>query len=250
MSPRKAIEWISHRGYCGEGELENTVGSFNQAVRHGFHHLETDLRISKDKKIVLVHDAHLARLGGPAVSTSQLTSQELSKLRLRGGKQLLFFEEFTERYQDCSWTLDIKPEDGFETLLILARFIKSSQMKEHFFTKTRFLFWQEAQQKRFAELIPEAHFYAREKQCWRAGLAVLAGLPRLAGISTELIYGVPPQLFFLDLYQKKYFKAYREQGAKLVAFLPETTKETLQAVKLGFDQILTNHLILHAKDVS
>ena len=47
--------WISHRGYKANA-VENTGKAFATAVDIGFSALETDLRITKDHQIVLIHD--------------------------------------------------------------------------------------------------------------------------------------------------------------------------------------------------
>ena len=243
--------WISHRGYCGEGEVENTLGAFKQAVRYGFMHLETDLRLSADKKLILVHDPHLKRLGGSKTPVYKSKSEQLKQVHLMGKSRILFFDDFIENFQNCVWTLDIKPEEGFETVKYLAMFIQKSKIKTHFIEKTKYLFWNEAQQNLFAKLVPGVKFYAREKQCWRAGLAILLGLPSLSGISKDLVYAVPPTLFHLNLFQEKYLKAYKQAGAKIAAFLPENQTQAQKALELGFDEILTNGLIVsHKKNTS
>ncbi|MHC4405787.1 MAG: glycerophosphodiester phosphodiesterase family protein, partial [Planctomycetota bacterium] len=57
--------WISHRGYCGDGAVENSAAAFAAARAVGFRHVETDLRITADGRLVLAHDPSWSRLGGP-----------------------------------------------------------------------------------------------------------------------------------------------------------------------------------------
>lgn len=49
---------IGHRGAKGLAP-ENTLESFEVAIRHGVDQIETDVRISKDGHAVIVHDAQL-----------------------------------------------------------------------------------------------------------------------------------------------------------------------------------------------
>ena len=35
MQEEKKIEWISHRGFCQKGALENSKDAFDQALAHG-----------------------------------------------------------------------------------------------------------------------------------------------------------------------------------------------------------------------
>ena len=82
MSEKK-VEWISHRGYCQEGELENTKGAFDAAVKLGFFHLETDLRMSSDKHLLLSHDMNLFRLGADKEAVFYKKRKELEKISLK-----------------------------------------------------------------------------------------------------------------------------------------------------------------------
>ena len=43
---------------------ENTIASFEKAIEQGVDGLEFDVRLSKDKKIIIFHDATLQRLAG------------------------------------------------------------------------------------------------------------------------------------------------------------------------------------------
>jgi len=90
---------------------------------------------------------------------------------------------------------------------------------------------------------PGAAFYPRKWACVRAGLAALCRLPSGSGIQPGRTYGLPPRLGSLPLFREPVLRYYRRRGARLLAFLPETEAEVREAVRLGFDQILTNHPI-------
>lgn len=62
----KKLEWIrteyfAHRGLHNKNIPENTIGAFKNAVKNGFH-IELDVRLTKDDKIVVFHDENLKRL--------------------------------------------------------------------------------------------------------------------------------------------------------------------------------------------
>jgi len=64
----KDLKWIcegyfAHRGLHNKTLPENSLPAFNNAVRKGYH-IELDIRITKDNKIVVIHDSNLARLTG------------------------------------------------------------------------------------------------------------------------------------------------------------------------------------------
>ncbi len=101
-SPRKPV-WISHRGFKANA-VENTFNAFAAAVDIGFSALETDLRITKDRHIVLIHDKTLSRLANDHRRVIDLTRRELESFRLANGEQFLFFEQFAH-YSAISYAL-------------------------------------------------------------------------------------------------------------------------------------------------
>lgn len=53
--------WVAaHRGWCAKYP-ENTMGAFRAAVEAGVDQLETDVRVTKDGELVLIHDATVDR---------------------------------------------------------------------------------------------------------------------------------------------------------------------------------------------
>jgi glycerophosphoryl diester phosphodiesterase len=70
---------FAHRGGAGLWP-ENTLQAFRGAVELGCSHLETDLRMSRDGEIVLMHDATLERTTNGAGAVSSLTVAELKRL--------------------------------------------------------------------------------------------------------------------------------------------------------------------------
>jgi len=67
---------IAHRG-GGWHAPENTLQAFKQAVNLGCHMLEMDVRITKDKRIIVCHDEDLARLCGHKKKVSEVDFEKL-----------------------------------------------------------------------------------------------------------------------------------------------------------------------------
>ena len=67
---------IAHRG-CQSLAPENTLASFVCAARLGLDAIETDVRLTKDGKMVCVHDASLKRMFGIKKKVSDMTADEL-----------------------------------------------------------------------------------------------------------------------------------------------------------------------------
>jgi glycerophosphoryl diester phosphodiesterase len=71
----------AHRGVHGSGLDENSRGSFALAIGRGLG-IECDVRLSRDGRAIVFHDADLARLTGRAGRLDQLTVAEITGLRL------------------------------------------------------------------------------------------------------------------------------------------------------------------------
>jgi len=70
---------IAHRGASSDAP-ENTLASFRLAFEQGVTAIEGDFRLTKDGKIVCIHDSHGRRTLGRNVSVSSSTLAELKKL--------------------------------------------------------------------------------------------------------------------------------------------------------------------------
>ena len=69
---------IGHRGAKGIAP-ENSLSGFKKAVELGIDGVELDVHLTKDGKLVVVHDMDLKRLTGLRISIEQLTFKELKK---------------------------------------------------------------------------------------------------------------------------------------------------------------------------
>lgn len=74
-----AVEIIGHRG-ASEDAPENTLGSFRLAWTQNADAAETDVFLSKDGEIVVIHDANTRRLGGRNKKVVNQTLAELKQL--------------------------------------------------------------------------------------------------------------------------------------------------------------------------
>lgn len=235
--------WISHRGYKASA-VENTAEAFRAALKIGFQHLETDLRLSADGHIVLHHDPNLARLAGVWNAIRSMTRAQLERVELRGGHHLLFLDQFIQEFPGASWTFDVKPESGLETIRSLKGLADSLGMTAWLTAQAKFVAWRRDHERALKDLFPGVQCYAREPECWRAGLSLIGRLPFLSGIKEGKTYALPPRLGRISLFQRRYFDAIHQRGGKVLAFLPETDADTREAVRLGADEILTNGRIL------
>lgn len=83
---------IGHRGACGY-EPENTLLSFKKALDLGVDIIELDVHLSKDKKLIVIHDNTLDRTTNGKGYVSDKTLKELKKLKLEKGEKIPTLKE-------------------------------------------------------------------------------------------------------------------------------------------------------------
>jgi glycerophosphoryl diester phosphodiesterase len=74
---------IAHRGYSGYYP-ENSLLALEKAIKCGADGVEIDVRITKDRKLILFHDKDLKNLVGEKGRVDSKTYAEISGLRSRG----------------------------------------------------------------------------------------------------------------------------------------------------------------------
>jgi len=231
--------WISHRGYHNRA-VENTFEAFRAAVDLGFTACETDLRITNDGHIVLIHDPTLLRLAHDSRRVSALSRFHLERIRFAGGGKPFFLDELVREFAGTNWTFDIKPEKGLQTIRAMVDWTRSRRLEAWLSNQVKFLLWHKDHEGFLKTLWPGAVCYARKTECRRADLAVLIGLPGLGGIQRNRTYAVPPKLAGIKFFRSVIVDRFHREQARTVAFLPKTQQDARRAVAAGFDEILTN----------
>ncbi len=103
---------FAHRGYhdSADGIPENSLAAFRRAVEHGFG-AELDVHLSKDGRLVVMHDESLKRTCGVDWPISELTADELSAYRLEGtDEKIPFLEEVLPLFEGRTpLVVEVKP---------------------------------------------------------------------------------------------------------------------------------------------
>lgn len=80
----------AHRGASGT-HFENTMSAFKAAVKQGAGGIELDVQQTSDGQLVVIHDDNLLRLAGIDRQINDISSGELSRIRVgRPGSRRLF----------------------------------------------------------------------------------------------------------------------------------------------------------------
>jgi len=107
--------YIGHRGGGGRHVPENTIAAFTAGRSAGATVLETDLRLTRDGRVVPIHDPELHRVAGIDRPVSRVEYQDISDVSLidahgdvheRSGIPL--FSDVLEHFPDVAFNIDIK----------------------------------------------------------------------------------------------------------------------------------------------
>ncbi len=71
--------YIAHRGLYNDEINENTISAFDNAFNNGFDGIEFDIRLTKDKVPVIIHDSFLSRVSNGKGLVKNYTYNELLK---------------------------------------------------------------------------------------------------------------------------------------------------------------------------
>ena len=96
--------FIAHRGLFDDNIKENTIEAFDNAFNNGYEGIEFDVRLTKDKIPVILHDSFLSRVFGVKGLLKNYTYQELLDNKIEIPK----FEDVISRYNNKVMIIELK----------------------------------------------------------------------------------------------------------------------------------------------
>ena len=90
---------MAHRGGGHEFE-ENTMEAFRACYEKGIRGFETDVRMTRDGVLVILHDDSLDRTYNASGAVESKTAAELKDVVSKQGRRFLFLEEFLDYFAD------------------------------------------------------------------------------------------------------------------------------------------------------
>ena len=72
------VRFFSHRGGRMEYD-ENTISAFEASYKAGYRGYETDIRMTKDGKLVILHDSNLTRTTDTEGVVEEMTEAQIRK---------------------------------------------------------------------------------------------------------------------------------------------------------------------------
>jgi glycerophosphoryl diester phosphodiesterase len=231
---------LGHRGYSALAP-ENTLAAFSLLLEHSIPGVELDVRLSRDGKVVVIHDDSVQRVTGVEAKVRDLTSAELGVLdagswfdeTFRGEGIPLLDEVFELLGDSLYYDIEIKWKDrdsgGLEEAVVER--IRSHDLTDRCLISS-FNPYCIRRIQTIAPGIPTAHIYARHRDVplllrrGQAGLVIPTPLvkPRSAQIT-------PLSAFLLR----------RLLGRQILAWTVDDPGEATRLVHLGVRGIISNH---------
>lgn len=109
---------FAHRGGASEAP-ENTLAAFRDAWSLGYKYLETDVHATKDGVLVAFHDPDLTRTCSVNARISDLTFDEVSKVRVHGDHSIPLMAELLEEFPAARFNIDCKSDQAVQPLIDL-----------------------------------------------------------------------------------------------------------------------------------
>lgn len=110
---------FAHRGAAGH-RPENTIASFAYALELGATGIETDVQMTKDGHLVLIHDETLKRTAGTPDWVKDLTLEEVRSREAGSwyhedyrGEKIPTLEELLELVKDTDTVVNLELKNGF-----------------------------------------------------------------------------------------------------------------------------------------
>ena len=89
------VRFFSHRGGRMEYD-ENTISAFEASYKAGYRGYETDIRMTKDGKLVILHDSNLTRTTDMEGVVEQMTEAQIRKASTKKGHKVMFLDELMD----------------------------------------------------------------------------------------------------------------------------------------------------------
>lgn len=95
----KAMLLYAHRGGAFEYD-ENTLEAFQATFEEGLRGFETDIRMSRDGVLVILHDNSLDRTHEATGPIEEKTAEELRQIKSKKGNPILFLDDLLDYFAD------------------------------------------------------------------------------------------------------------------------------------------------------
>lgn len=224
---------LAHRG-LSQFYPENTMLAFKEALEGPFDGLETDVQMTKDGELILLHDATIDRTSDGTGYVCDYTYEELLKFNFNNGFEGVHtpiprLEELLElmTHYDKILNIEIKAEAKPGTEEKVVELVKKYNLKKVYYSSTDV-----NQMLRIRELVPDAYVALIIVSHYQHGVEV-ASMAKLDGIHSRY-----------NFLNKDNVEDLKTQGFKMGAWTVPNRKTFVDMEKKGMLFAFTNKFIL------
>ena len=95
MAQNQQVRFFAHRGGRMEFD-ENTLSAFEASYKAGYRGYETDVRMTRDGQLVILHDSDLKRTTDMTGRVEEMDAAEIRKATTKGGHKVMFLDELMD----------------------------------------------------------------------------------------------------------------------------------------------------------
>jgi glycerophosphoryl diester phosphodiesterase len=124
---KRKVLIIGHRGAL-DYEIGNTIKSYKKAIEMKVDMIEADARMTKDKKIVMMHDTSVRRTTNGRGRVKNLTLKEIKKLKTKNNDKIPTLQEAIDTIKGkCELNIHIKEDNAVDKIVEI---IKNKNFKD------------------------------------------------------------------------------------------------------------------------
>lgn len=222
---------IAHRGYSGRFD-ENTMLAFEKAIEYNADGIETDVQVSKDGVLVLIHDETLDRTTDGKGYVKDYTLAELKRFKTKNGEEIPTLKELLELVSKSNLkmlNLELKNSiffyEGLEEKVL--DMVKEHNLKERIIISS------------FNHLsLVKVRKLDKEIKLGALTSSTLANVPEyLWQISVECYHP-----FFPSILNEEYMKAIKNAGIMVNPYTVNKEEHMKMVIESGVDSIITNEV--------
>lgn len=237
MGSKKPVLFAHRGGNAAGPQKENTLAAFKSAHKLGYTHIETDVVVTKDRKVVTYHGARNKKqseaTGFPTRGYVQsLNYAEILQFVRPGGEDVPVLSDVFRAFPKSVFSIDAKTDEVIEPLSEVIRATKSiKRVNITSFSLKRVL--------RLAELLGGPNKIATSLCIYPKAAVILSIYPGryFKHLASRGITGIHYPYKHLN---KRVIKAAQNSGISVFAWTVNSRHEAQRCALLGVDGIITD----------
>jgi glycerophosphoryl diester phosphodiesterase len=221
---------FAHRGGSLEAE-ENTMAAFAHAVGLGYTHIETDVQATRDGVAVIFHDDTLERMTGEPDRVADLTWEELSRRRTKGGEAIPLLDEVFEEWPDMF--INLEPKSA-AAVAPMAEAIRRAEALGRICVGAFEASFTERSREVLGPHLPWSPAHGGVARLWAAGWGLPVSVPEFPAVQVPVAFrGIP-------VVTRRFIRAAHARGVQVHVWTVDEEAEMERLLDLGVDGLMTD----------